>query len=259
MNFSNFGFVNSSRLLLQLALTSIFLIFFGHPAIKQFLAREVMVVKTMRESGGKIAAPSISINARNPKTKLGWKVDGIGKYLETCLRSNYSADYCIENGTYGQNEVFTNVFLGYKRMFSLMNIKNLWRKHFAFIDHGSYFTFNFPFHVGPDFYNDRLVFELSRDLEYQIFIHDPKYFAITSNTAHFPVIKFSTNPNTQSFYFNFDLTEVTIFQISQNYTFILIRWKNLIFQKTSAFLTKLTILTDVSGKTALARWVSVSV
>ena len=87
MNFSNYGFANYSRLLLQLALTSIFFIFFGQPAIKQFLAREVMVVKTMRESGGKIAAPSISINARNPKTKLGWKVDGIGKYLETCLRS----------------------------------------------------------------------------------------------------------------------------------------------------------------------------
>ena len=73
-----------------------------------------------------------------------------------------------------------------------------------------------PFQVGPDLYNDRLVFELSYDLEYQIYIHDPKYFVITSNNAYFPVIKISTNPNnSQSFFFNFDLTEVVEFGCKQ--------------------------------------------
>ena len=67
--------VKGSRPLLQLTLALIFLFFFGIPAIKQYLAKEVMVVKTMRDSGGKISAPSISINARNPKNKRGWKVD----------------------------------------------------------------------------------------------------------------------------------------------------------------------------------------
>ena len=211
MNLTRHGFlVNSSRLLLQLVLTSIFLFFFGLPAIKQFLAREVMVVKTMRESGGKIATPSISINARNPKTKLGWKVEDTWKYLESCLLTN-DIGTCIENQTYQQHEVFNNVFLGYTRMFSLMNSTNLWQKYFAMHGHGSFFTFNFPFDIGPDLYNDRLVFELSYDLEYRIYIHDPKYFVMTSNDAYFPVIKISTNPKTtQSFYINFDLTEVVI-------------------------------------------------
>ena len=67
--------VKGSRLFLQLTLAFIFLVFFGLPAIKQYLAREVMVVKTIRESGGKIATPSISINARNPRTKLGCFTD----------------------------------------------------------------------------------------------------------------------------------------------------------------------------------------
>ena len=209
MELSHLGFFNSgSRLFLQLTLTSVFLFFFGQPAIKQYLAREVMLVKTVRESGGKIATPSISINARNPKTKLGWKVDDTWTYLENCLRSNHSEN-CIENETYNRSEVFNNVFLGYAKKFSLMNLTNLWRKHFAITDYGSFFTFDFPFQVGPDLYNDRLVFELSYNLEYQIYIHDPKYFVLTSNNAYFPVVRISINPNsTQSFFLNFDLTEV---------------------------------------------------
>ena len=255
MKLSRYGFlVNGSRLLLQLALTSIFLFFFGLPAIKQFLAREVMLVKTMRESGGKIATPSISINARNPKTKLGWKVEDTWKYLESCLMSN-SANSCIEDGTYSQNEVFNNVLLGYTRKFSLINTTNLWQKDFVITVHGSLFTFNFPFDIGPDLFNDRLVFELSYDLEYRIYIHDPNYFVITSNNAYFPVIKISTNPNTtQSFFFNFDLTEVTISELCHPSKISLhIRWKNSIFPKTNAFLTKATIFTDVFRKASLAR------
>ena len=183
--------VKGSRLFLQLTLAFIFLFFFGLPAIKQYLAREVMVVKTIRESGGKIATPSISINARNPRTKLGWKEDDTWAFLENCLLSNHSEN-CIENGAYSQKEVLNNVFLGYTRMLSLMNTTNLWRKHFGKTTHGSFFTFNFPFPVGPDLYNDRLVFELSYDLEYRIYIHDPKYFVITSNNAYFLIVKIST-------------------------------------------------------------------
>ena len=256
MKLSRHGFlVNGSRLLLQLALTSIFLFFFGLPAVKQFLAREVMVVKTMRESGGKIATPSISINARNSKTKLGWKVEDTWKYLESCLLSSNSTNSCIEDGTYSQNEVFNNVLLGYTRKFSLINTTNLWQKYFVRTVHGSLFTFNFPFQVGPDLYNDRLVFELSYDLEYRIYIHDPKYFVITSNNAYFPVIKISTNPKTtQSFFFNFDLTEVMILELGHLSKISLhIRWKNSIFPKTNVFLNKATIFTDVLGKASLAR------
>ena len=245
--------VKGPRLLLQLTLALIFLFFFGLPAIKQYLTKEVMVVKTMRESGGKIATPSISINARNPKTKLGWKVDDTWTYLENCLLSNHSEN-CIENGVYNQKEVLNNVFLGYTRMLSLMNTTNLWRKHFAKTTQGSFFTFNFPFPVGPDLDQDRLVFELSNDLEYRIYIHDPKYFVITSNNAYFPVVKISTNPKTtQSFFFNFDLTEVDISSKQESIS-MHNRWRNLIFLMTNVFLTKATISTAVLGKASLVRF-----
>ena len=89
------------RLLFQLALILIFLFFFGLPALKRYLAMEVMVVKTIRESGGKIAAPAISINARNLKTRLGWKGDDreLDKLkIDKCLKTNFTQT-CIEYGT----------------------------------------------------------------------------------------------------------------------------------------------------------------
>ena len=91
-------FVKGSRVLLQVALIFIFLYFFGVPAIKQFLASEVMVVNTLRNTGGKIAAPSITINARNPNTLRGWRGDerDSEKYLLACLQKSDS-EACVYN------------------------------------------------------------------------------------------------------------------------------------------------------------------
>ena len=123
--------VKGSRVLLQVALIFIFLHFFGVPAIKRFLAREVMVVNTLRNSGGKIAAPSITINARNPKTLRGWQGDerDSEKYLLACLQRSDS-EACVDNGTYSQSDVLDDVLLGYKKTLSLMNMTNLWRKDY---------------------------------------------------------------------------------------------------------------------------------
>ena len=203
-------FVTGSRLVLQMVLIFIFLYFFGVPAIKQFLAREVMVVKTLRNTGGKIAAPSITINAVNPKTARGWKGDDRNseKYLEACLQRSDS-ETCIDNGTYGQSDVFNDVLLGYHQKLSLMNLTDLWRKDYLKTSQESIFTFNFPFSVGPNLFNDRLIFELSYALHYRFYIHDPKYFVITWNDAYFPVTFLGSKPNTtNNFYIKFDLVEV---------------------------------------------------
>ena len=199
------------RLLFQLALTIIFLFFFGLPAFKRYFAMEVMVVKTTRESGGKIVAPAISINARNPKTRLGWKGDDreLDKLkIDKCLQTNYT-QACIENGTYSRNEVFLDVIMGYTKRLSLMNRTKLWQKDITRVTRGSFFTINFPFPVGPNMYNDRLIIEFGDNLMYNIYIHDPMYFVFTSNSAYFPLTKISVYPNsTKGHYYNFDMTEV---------------------------------------------------
>ena len=202
----------SSRLVLQMTLIFIFLYFFGEPAIKRFLAREVMVVKTLRNTGGKIAAPSITINALNPKTNRGWKGDDKDseKYVEACLQKSDS-ETCVDNETYGQSDVFNDVLLGYHQRLSLMNLTNLWRKDYLRTPQGSIFTFNFPLSVGPSLYNDRLIFELSYALQYRFYIHDPKYFVITWNDAYIPVTFLDSKLNTtKNFYIKFDLVEVML-------------------------------------------------
>ena len=199
------------RLLFQLALTIIFLFFFGLPALQRYFAMEVMVVTTTRESGGKIAAPAISINARNPKTRLGWKGDDreLDKLnIDKCLQAN-NTQTCIENGTYSRNEVFLDVLMGYKKLLSLMNRKKLWQKDITRVTRGSIFTINFPYPVGPDMFNDRLIIEFGDNLLYNIYMHDSKYFVFTSNNAYFPVTKIPVYPNsTKGHYYNFDLIEV---------------------------------------------------
>ena len=199
------------RLLFQLVLVLIFLFFFGLPAFKQYLAMEVMVVKTMRESGGKIVAPAISINARNPKTRLGWKGDDreLDKLkIDKCLHSNLTQT-CIENGTYSRNEVFLDVIMGYTKQLSLMHRTKLWQKDITRVTRGSIFTINFPYPVGPDMFNDRLIIEFGDNLLYNIYMHDSKYFVFTSNNAYFPVTKIPVYPNsTKGHYYNFDLIEV---------------------------------------------------
>ena len=202
--------VKGSRLVFQLGLIVTFLFFFGAPAVNRYLAKKVMVVKTLRESGGKIAAPSISVDARNPKTARGWRGDdrNTEKYLEACLQRNDS-EMCIDNQTYSHSDVFNGVLLGYFKKLSLKNLTNLWRKDYTRTKGGSIFTFNFPLSVGPDFRTDRLIFELSFALEFRFFIHDPKYFVITWNNAYFPLTYLRFNPNkTNNFYINFDLVEV---------------------------------------------------
>ena len=202
--------VKGSRLVFQVSLVLIFLYFFGAPAINRYLAKEVMVVKTLRNSGGKIAAPSISVDARNPKTARGWRGDdrNTEKYLEACIQRNDS-EMCIDNETFSHSDVFNDVLLGYFKKLSLKNLTNLWRKDYTRTKGGSIFTFNFPLSVGPNTWNDRLIFELSFALQYRFFIHDPKYFVLTWNNAYFPVTFLDSKPNTtKNFYINFDLVEV---------------------------------------------------
>ena len=83
---------NVSRFSLQLSLTFTFFFFFGLPAVKKYLSREVMVVRTVKKNGrGLVEPPAITINARNPITKYGWKDNGLDFWgLKTCLENNAS-------------------------------------------------------------------------------------------------------------------------------------------------------------------------
>ena len=119
---------SSSRLFLQLFLTFTFFFFFGLPAVKKYLSREVMVVRTVKKNWeGLVEPPAITINARNPITKYGWKENGLNfwEHLRICLENNASDPKCYLDRLYSQNDVFNDIILGYTRKESLKNLTSL--------------------------------------------------------------------------------------------------------------------------------------
>ena len=86
------------NILLQLSLFVVFLLFFGIPAVRKYLARETIVISSVEETQG-IEAPSITIVARqlNAKTPtfpaLGWKT--VDENMISILSFNL-ANHCKE-------------------------------------------------------------------------------------------------------------------------------------------------------------------
>ena len=65
-----------AKMFSQICLFIFFLYFFGFPNIKRYQDEEVMVVTSVKHLGG-ILAPTMSIVARNPTSRNGWKSDEI--------------------------------------------------------------------------------------------------------------------------------------------------------------------------------------
>ena len=204
---------SASRLCLQLSQTFTFFFFFALPAVRKYLSREVMVVRTVRKNGeGLVEPPAITINSRNPIAKYGWKDNGLDfwEHLRICLENNASDPKCYLDRLYSQNDVFNDVILGYTRKESLKKLPNLWIEDFSRLKMGPMITFQFPFSIGPDLFQHRIIFELSYNLNHRIWIHDPNYFVVTSNGVHIPMARISINPNeTNNYYLIFQTTEVS--------------------------------------------------
>ena len=186
----------------------VFFMFFGLPAVRRFLLRGVMVVKTRRDTDG-IVAPTITLVSRDENTLKGWKGPTKGFYDDpqcTNLTTNQSLESCIEEKTFSQEEVFADVLLGMEEKDSLMT-ESLWREDFTMSWQGRFYI------IQPDlrlthFDRHRLVLALRRGFIHQIFIHDPNFFEVTYKPS-FPGLLLTVNPNSSFNHFNsIVLTEV---------------------------------------------------
>ena len=200
------------RPLLQFVIFSIFLIYFGLPAIQKFEKKEVMVVKRKVNSNG-IELPAITIGGMNPETSDGWK-DNIntgnwGGLLETHCSTEETAEECIENKTYNITESIKDVLLGYTTKKSLLNQTKFWTEDFMVGWMGRSYTLNISQKVGSDYKRDQLFLTFDSNLKYDIYIHDPNYFVININPVGPPVLNLELNPKTtKSFYYGLVLTKV---------------------------------------------------
>ena len=101
----------AGRVIFQMVLFTIFIVYFGLPAYKRYEEKEVMVVRSRRPTGG-IRAPAITISARNPQTTLGFRGNTSQDVLELCSNETI-IDNCISKHTYNQSEVVNDILLGF--------------------------------------------------------------------------------------------------------------------------------------------------
>ena len=198
------------RPLLQIILLLLFFTFFGFPAIQKFQKNKVMIVTSMIKSHG-IEAPAITIGGMNPTTGEGWR-NNVGSNnwadnVESYCSTESFPEKCIERNTFNKTETLKEIVLGFTAKHSLQ--KQLWTEDFTVGWMGRSYTLNTSQTLGPHYQTLQLYLIFDDNLEYDIYIHDPKYFVINLNPSGPPILNVVLDPKTmKSFYYCLVLIEV---------------------------------------------------
>ena len=155
-----------------------------------------MVVDGRTESNG-IEAPAVTVCGRSPKFSRGWRGNVTGTFgiIKLACGDATDVEECILTKTFNRTEVVHDVLLGYMTRKSLVTDENPWIEDFTRSLQGRCYTLNIPQRIGPDGNKERLFLLLSKELDYQIFIHDPEYFLMNTNPVGLPTIMKKLDPN----------------------------------------------------------------
>ena len=134
-SFQQVGTLSIVRLFLQLLLLSIFLYFFGLPAIGKYLKQDVMVVEMKIDTGG-IPLPAITIS-------------GSAASDIPCFSRNLTTS-CIEANTYNLSQNLKDIILGYTRKESVSLDRKVLSEDFTSFFAGRHYTLNLPLVIRPD-------------------------------------------------------------------------------------------------------------
>ena len=186
------------RILVQVALLTTFLYFFGFPAVARFAKKKVMVVETTTDNRG-IPSPAITI-------ALGNQIKN-----NSCFEKDASIEHCLERDTLNRSEVLRRVIIGWRRKKEINLTQENLREDFTSNFAGRYYTLDLPMRIGPDYHEDELFLELNTNQTYTVFIHDPQYFLYNMNPIALPTTmkRFTAKaimPN--SWYYKLELAEV---------------------------------------------------
>ena len=194
---------------LQFVLLLIFFLYFGLPAIHRFHGRKVIVVSSRVDKGG-IEAPAVTLAARNPESKDGWRGNSSTFYdLVSMHCHNEPLPLCIEQNTFNRTEWIQEVYLGFETKRSLISPSKLWTEDFEVAWSGRTHTLQMDRRIGPDDGRDQLFLLLSYGFTYEVYIHDPDYFVTNTNPVGIPTLRLKIFPNqTFSHYYRLALTEV---------------------------------------------------
>ena len=140
----------------------------------------------------------------------GWRGNDTGDILQVCSNAqntSLSLESCINQRTFSKSNILNDVLLGYSRKTSLFN-NDLFSIHESLdVVGGKYYTLQLAKNIGPNYKESMLFILLKYGFVYKIWVHDPKYFALTTNPAylHFLLEIFDAD-KTENYYFNLLLT-----------------------------------------------------
>ena len=194
------------RVLVQVLLLSAYFYLFGLPALEKFEAKEVMIVKTTKDTKG-IPSPAFTLAVRNQFDK------------GTCYDKEASIEDCIEENTRNGSEILKRAIVGYTLNKEINLTQEILKEDFTNSWSGRYYTLNLDTKIGPNVDDDMLFLELKANvkLEYTIFLHDPKYFLFNENPIALPTImKRMQGLKKGSIVYYVELTEVNQLDLPSN-------------------------------------------
>ena len=183
-------FLGAAKISFQLALFIIFLFYFGLPAVEKYNRKDVMVVDRMKNTDG-IPVPDITVSIWNESV------------YDSCLQKEGELiETCIEAAEKNLPQLDSIVF-GSKRQKSIDLTNVSVHEDFTHVGTAKTVTFNIPFNIGPED-DEQLYIFLDPRFEYQISVHDPKFFIFTDNAAFIPLMKHHSS----GYYYPIELTEM---------------------------------------------------
>ena len=161
------------RIVAQIILLVVFVAFFGLHDLERFLKKEVLVVKTLKETDG-IPSPAITIGA----------VQQINN--QSCFNRNVSIERCLEKAFLKKSDIIKSVRIGLENEEEVNLTEEILREDFTFNWPGIYFTLTLPLKMDTDVMDNMILIGLNKDLNYIFFVHDREYFLLNDNPTAIP-------------------------------------------------------------------------
>ena len=207
-------FATILKVLLQSTLFVIFLCYFGLPALERYNQMKVLTVSTKKSTDG-IADASFTIVAMHPDDFRSWRGleevnnSSFGNVIMGACRSLHGDAIvdCINNKTYGKEDVVEDVLLGFYSRESLLEDKH-WSVDFTLPTYGRTYTVHMPRKLRTNYETDQLMLEFDENLVYKIFIHERSFFILNENYYGLPMAIISVFPKSDpKLYYQLVLTE----------------------------------------------------
>ena len=146
-----------AKVVLQIVLLTLFMWYFGVPALNKYHDKKVMIVES-RDSRGSIPAPLITFCRRNSILRKTWKN---GTAVANICTDEENIAECIKSATFDQNETVTKAELGFEAK-TLLSNPSFWTEDFTYTKYGRCYTLDVNENLTTDYKKHQIIFHLSK-------------------------------------------------------------------------------------------------